>query len=103
MPVDKRTHQPFGIIHGGANCVLAETLGSFGSNLIVDSEKFHGVGLNISTNHIKAVRRGLVTGVATITHKGKSTHTWNIKTYNDAGDLTSESIFSVMIISKLLS
>ena len=101
MPVDSTTHQPFGILHGGANCVLAETLGSIASNLICDSKTHHAVGLSIHTNHIKAVRNGRVKGVAEPTHLGKTTHVWTIKTFNEADQLTSETKLTMMIVEKL--
>ncbi|MBG60589.1 MAG: thioesterase [Halobacteriovoraceae bacterium] len=100
MPVDHRTHQPFGILHGGANCVLAESLGSLGANLTLDPEKHHAVGLNISTNHVKAVRNGRVRGEARPIHMGKTTQLWNIKTYNSKGELTSDSQLGLMILPK---
>lgn len=102
MPVNKSTHQPMGILHGGANCVLAETLGSFGANLTLDPEKNYAVGLNINTNHIKAVRNGLVKGQAKLVHKGKTTQVWNIKTFNASGDLTSDSQLTMMILNRKL-
>lgn len=101
MPADSRTHQPFGILHGGANCVLAETLGSIAANLVLDPKIQHAVGLNINTSHIRAVRNGLVKGVASPIHLGKTTHIWNIKTYNDANKLTSETTLTMAIIDKL--
>lgn len=101
MPVDERTKQPFGILHGGANCVLAETLGSIAANLTCDPTTHHAVGLSITTNHIKAARNGDVQGVATVTHKGKTTQIWKIDTFNDAGDLTSTTNLTMMIVSRL--
>lgn len=101
MPVDSTTHQPFGILHGGANCVLAETLGSIASNLICDPKTHHAVGLSIHTNHIKAVRNGRVRGVAKATHLGKTTHVWTIATYNEANQITSETKLTMMIVEKL--
>jgi 1,4-dihydroxy-2-naphthoyl-CoA hydrolase len=101
MPVDDRTKQPFGILHGGANCVLAESLGSIAANLVVDPSKQHAVGLSITTNHIKAVRNGLVKGVAKPVHIGRTTHVWNIKTYDEANKLTSDTSLSIAIIDKL--
>lgn len=101
MPVDHRTQQPFGILHGGANCVLAESLGSIAANMILDPEKQHAVGLSITTNHIKAVRNGLVKGIATPVHIGKTTQIWNIKTYNDANKLTSDTSLTIAVIDKL--
>ncbi len=78
MPVDNRTTQPFGLLHGGASCVLAESLGSIASNLVVDSTQFRAVGLCINANHIKSVTSGIVTGIATPIHLGSRTHVWDI-------------------------
>lgn len=100
MPVDKRTVQPFGILHGGANCVLAESLGSLAANMTLDASKAHAVGLNINTNHIKATRNGRVKGVARPSHLGKTTQVWNIKTYNDSGALTSDTQLTMMALPK---
>ena len=79
MPVDARTVQPFGILHGGASVLLAETLGSCAGNLCVDQEKFYCVGLDINANHVRAVREGWVTGVARPLHLGRSTQIWEIR------------------------
>lgn len=100
MPVDSRTKQPFGILHGGANCVLAESLGSLAANLTLDSSKEHAVGFNINTTHLKAVRQGHVMGRAVRVHGGKTTQLWNIKTFNDSGALTSETQLSLMILER---
>lgn len=101
MPVDERTVQPFGILHGGANCVLAETLGSIAANLTCDSAKQHGVGVTITTNHIKPARNGKITGVAKPIHLGRTSHVWEIKTYNDAKSLTSTTNLTIAIMNKL--
>lgn len=101
MPASDKTKQTFGIVHGGANCVLAETLGSIAANLVLDHSKEHAVGLSIHTNHIKAVRNGLITGIAKPIHIGKKTHVWQIKTFNDAGKLNSETQLTMAIISRL--
>ena len=101
MKVSDKVKQPFGILHGGANCVLAETLGSLAANLVCDPKASHAVGLSITTNHIKAVRNGFVKGVATPTHIGRTTHVWDIKTYNDAEQLTSVTSLTMAIVSKL--
>lgn len=101
MPVDHRTQQPFGILHGGANCVLAESLGSIAANLVLDPSKQHAVGLSITTNHIKAVRNGIVKGIARPVHIGKSTQVWNIKTYNELGKITSDTSLTIAVIDKL--
>ena len=78
MPVDHRTHQPMGILHGGASVVLAETLGSSAASMCLDSSKEYCVGLDINANHIRAVRSGTVTGTAKPVHIGRSTHVWEI-------------------------
>jgi 1,4-dihydroxy-2-naphthoyl-CoA hydrolase len=101
MPADHRTKQPFGILHGGANCVLAETLGSIAANLTCNPKEAHGVGLSITTNHVKAVRNGIVTGVAKNIHLGRTTQIWEIKTYNESEQLTSASTLTMAIVSKL--
>ena len=79
MPVDRRTHQPMGILHGGASVVLAESLGSMAANLVVDTGKQYCVGLDINANHLRSVRSGTVAGVARPIHLGKSTQVWEIK------------------------
>jgi len=87
MPVDARTHQPYGILHGGASVVLAETLGSIGSILLVDPTKFRCMGLDINANHIKAVRSGIVIGRAKPIHAGRSTQVWQIEIKTETGEL----------------
>jgi 1,4-dihydroxy-2-naphthoyl-CoA hydrolase len=79
MPVDKRTHQAYGILHGGASAALAETLGSIGSVIIVDPEEYVCVGVEINANHIRSVRDGYVTGTAIPLHIGASSHVWEIR------------------------
>ncbi len=79
MPVDERTKQPAGILHGGASVALAETLGSTGANLVVDRETKLCVGLAINANHVRAMREGFVTGTARPIHIGKSTQVWEIR------------------------
>ena len=83
MPVDGRTIQPAGILHGGASVVLAESLGSVGSNLIVDPSKFYCVGQSINANHIRPAKSGKVTGTATPIHIGKTSHIWSIAIKNE--------------------
>lgn len=102
MPVDHRTIQQFGILHGGMNCFLAESLGSLAANLVLDPAKFHAVGLNITTNHIKSVRNGLIKGVAKPVHIGKTTQVWSIDTYNGAGKLTSTTSLTMAVIKRLV-
>lgn len=78
MPVDHRTHQPMGILHGGASVVLAETLGSSAASMCLDLSREYCVGLDINANHIRSIRSGTVTGVAKPIHIGRSTHVWEI-------------------------
>mgnify|MGYP000102847631 CR=1 FL=1 len=100
MPVDKRTHQPLGLLHGGASAVLIESLGSIGSTLIVDM-KTHGiVGLEINANHIRAVKTGKVTGTAKIVHCGRKTHVWQVDVRDEEQKLVCTGRLTVMIIKK---
>jgi uncharacterized protein (TIGR00369 family) len=79
MPVDDRTRQPFGILHGGASVALAETVASLGGTMNVDLERFSVVGIEINANHIRAKREGVVTGTAMPVHLGRSTQVWEIR------------------------
>ena len=85
MPVDARTKQPYGLLHGGASVALAETLGSMAGNLCVDNAKEMVVGLEINANHLRAAREGIVTGTARAIHVGRSTQVWEIRIENEAG------------------
>ena len=85
MPVDARTKQPYGLLHGGASVALAETLGSMAGNLCVDNAKEMVVGLEINANHLRAAREGTVTGTARAIHVGRSTQVWEIRIENEAG------------------
>jgi 1,4-dihydroxy-2-naphthoyl-CoA hydrolase len=87
MPVDARTHQPFGILHGGASVALAETMGSVGAQLCVDSSRFYVVGQEINANHVRPVRSGLVTGTARPLHLGRRSHVWDIRIEDGASRL----------------
>ncbi|MCS5489827.1 hotdog fold thioesterase [Algoriphagus limi] len=100
MPVDERTKQPMGLLHGGANVVLAETLGSVASSLTIDLTKQTCVGLEINANHLKSVRSGLVKGVATPIHAGRSTQVWEIKIYNENESLCCVSRITMAILDK---
>ncbi|WP_417336918.1 hotdog fold thioesterase [Halobacteriovorax marinus] len=100
MPVDYRTKQPFGLLHGGASCVLAESLGSIASNLVVDGSKYAAVGQCINANHIKSARSGLVTGYCKAIHLGKSSHVWEINIYNEDKALVCVSRLTMAIIEK---
>jgi len=99
MPIDRRTIQPMGIMHGGASCVLAETVGSAAANYCVDPTKVC-VGLDININHMKAVKSGSVTGVASPFHLGKTTQVWDIKIYDETKQLIAVSRLTIAIIDK---
>lgn len=97
MPVDKRTHQPFGLLHGGASVTLAETLGSFGALLTIDDSKQFCVGQEINANHIRGMRVGLVTGTARPFYIGKTSHVWGIEIKNDQDQLVCASRLTMAI------
>jgi 1,4-dihydroxy-2-naphthoyl-CoA hydrolase len=100
MPVDHRTHQPMGLLHGGASVALAETLGSVASSLLIDLENFACVGLEINANHIKSAHSGHVIGKATPIHIGKKTHVWDIRITNLNNALVCICRLTVAIIEK---
>lgn len=100
MPVDQRTIQPFGLLHGGANVALAETLGSVAASLTLDLNQQICVGLEINANHLKSVREGVVKGIAKPVHLGKSTQVWEIKIYNNADQLCCISRITMAILDK---
>jgi len=100
MPVDGRTKQPFGLLHGGASVALAETLGSVASFLIVNPELFIGVGIEINANHVKAVTKGEVKAICKPIHVKGRTHVWEIKIYNDQNELVCISRFTCAVIAK---
>jgi len=98
MPVDARTVQPYGILHGGASVALAETLGSVAGNLCVDTTKEMVVGLEINANHVRAMRSGVVTGTARALHVGRSTQLWEIRIENDDGKLVCVSRLTLAVV-----
>lgn len=100
MPVTDNVRQPFGILHGGASVVLAESIGSVASNLVIDTHQYIGVGLDINANHLKSVTDGLLTATCTSLHLGKKTHVWDIKIHDDKGVLICISRLTVAIIPK---
>lgn len=102
MPADARTKQPIGIVHGGANVVLAETIASTGANAVVDLAHYYCVGLEINANHIRSVKEGLVTGVAFPIHLGRTTQVWQIDMYNDAGKKTCVSRMTASVVARKL-
>lgn len=87
MPVDYRTKQPFGLLHGGASVALAETVASIGAYELVDKEFQGVVGLEINANHLKAKKDGFVTAIATVIHHGRSTQVWEIKIVDEQEEL----------------
>lgn len=100
MPVDYRTHQPYGLLHGGASAALAETLGSVASSLVIDHEKMMCVGLEINANHIRSVRTGLVIGTCVPIHLGASTHVWDIRIHDENKKLICISRLTVAILKR---
>jgi uncharacterized protein (TIGR00369 family) len=99
MPVDRRTVQPMGLLHGGATAALAETLGSMGSAMLVDRERFAVVGIELNANHLKGVRSGTVTATGTLLHRGRTTHVWDIRVNNEAGELVAVCRLTNVIIT----
>lgn len=99
MPVDARTHQPYGILHGGASVALAETLGSYAAMLCCDPA-FHAVGLDINANHVRAVAQGTVTGTARPLHIGRSTQVWEIRIENADGRLVCIARLTMAVVPK---
>ena len=100
MPVDHRTVQPAGLLHGGASAALAESLGSLGSSLLVDINTHNVSGIELNANHLRAVREGKVHGKATIIHKGRTQHVWSIEIKDDAGKLVCAARLTVLIIPR---
>ena len=100
MPVNHLTRQPYGLLHGGASVALAETAGSVGSSLIIDSEKQICMGLDINANHVKGVREGYVHAIARPLHIGSTTHVWDIRICDDHNKLVCISRLTVAIRDK---
>ena len=100
MPVNSNTSQPMGILHGGASVTLAESIGSVGSNLLIDSKSEYAVGLSINANHIGSAKNGHVFGTGILVHKGKFTHVWSIEIKDKNERLISICRLTVMIIKK---
>lgn len=100
MPVDHRTHQPYGLLHGGASAALAETLGSIASAMVINMDQYICVGIEINANHIRGVRSGLVTGTCTPLHLGSTTHVWDIRIHDEKNKLVCVSRLTVAILKK---
>jgi 1,4-dihydroxy-2-naphthoyl-CoA hydrolase len=99
MPVDERTRQPAGVLHGGVSVVLAETLASWAAAFVVDPAKFHCVGQEINANHVRAVESGWVSGVARPLHLGRSSHVWDVRIHDEAGKLVCVSRVTLAVLA----
>jgi 1,4-dihydroxy-2-naphthoyl-CoA hydrolase len=100
MPVDHRTRQPYGLLHGGASVVLAETLGSVGAAFVVDRNKYDCVGLEINANHLRGVREGLVTAIARPIHIGKTTQVWDIRIHDSRDKIVCISRITIAVLKR---
>jgi 1,4-dihydroxy-2-naphthoyl-CoA hydrolase len=100
MPVNAHTHQPFGLLHGGASVALAETLGSIGSMLCVDAERFMTVGQEINANHLRGVSSGLVTATARPYHLGRTSHVWHIELRDEREQLVCVSRLTIAVVER---
>ncbi|HNR56132.1 MAG TPA: hotdog fold thioesterase [Flavobacteriales bacterium] len=100
MPVDKRTHQPMGLLHGGATASLAETLGSVGTALLIDLKTQATVGMEITANHLRGVKAGRVTATGELVHQGNRTHVWDIRVHDEPGRLIAICRLTNMIIDR---
>jgi uncharacterized protein (TIGR00369 family) len=98
MVIDHRTHQPYGLLHGGASVVLAETVGSMASYLCIDPNKFFCVGLEVNANHLRGLRSGRVTAVARPVHIGRTTHVWDIRLTSDEGKASCISRLTMAVV-----
>ncbi|MGE3298237.1 MAG: PaaI family thioesterase [Porticoccaceae bacterium] len=99
MPVNEKTRQPYGILHGGASCLLAETVGSHASMLCLDPESAYCVGLEINANHIRPATQGHVYATARAIHLGRATHVWDIRILDDADQLVCIARLTMMVKS----
>ena len=100
MPVDHRVHQPYGIMHGGVSCALAETVGSYAANMCVRGKGHYCVGLDINTSHLRMVKTGYVHAIAKPMHLGMKTQVWEIKTYDDHENLVSWTRLTMAVLEK---
>lgn len=100
MPVDKRTHQPYGLLHGGASVALAETLGSVAAHFVVNNDRYYTVGQEINANHIRSVKSGYVYGITKAIHLGKKSHVWGIEITDEEEKLVCISRITMAVIEK---
>lgn len=98
MPATERAKQPLGIVHGGANVVLAETIASTAANCVVDLSQYYCVGLEINANHLKAVREGLITATTRPIHLGRTTQVWHVDLYDHTGQLSCVSRMTAAVL-----
>lgn len=100
MPVDERTIQPLGLLHGGASCVLAESLGSIAANMVLDNSKLVAVGQSINASHVRSARSGRVVGVAKAVHLGRTSQVWEILIHDESEKLVCISRLTMAVIEK---
>ena len=100
MPVNERNRQPIGILHGGANVVLGETIASTAANAVINISKQYCVGLEINTNHIRSVKGGIVTGITKPIHLGRSTQIWHFELFNEANKLTATGRMTAAVLTR---
>lgn len=100
MPVEPRTHQPLGLLHGGATAALAESLGSTGSYMLIDRERHAVVGIEVNANHLRGVRSGLVKAIGRLAHKGRTTHVWDIRVEDEQGALVALCRLTNLVIER---
>ena len=101
MPVNDTTRQPYGFLHGGASCVLAETIGSVASALVIDMDKYYCVGMEINANHLRSVTEGIVIATTKPLHLGRTSHVWDIRLHDDKDRLFCVSRLTVAVIAKI--
>lgn len=100
MPVDARTHQPVGLLHGGASVLLAESLASMGATGVIDRQRFHCVGQEINANHVRGVRSGWVTGTARPLHLGRTSQVWDVRIVDETGKLVCVSRVTMAVLAR---
>jgi uncharacterized protein (TIGR00369 family) len=100
MPVNASVHQPMGLLHGGASVALAESVGSAASHFFINDKEQEVRGIEISANHLRSIREGVVTGTARIIHKGRTLHLWEIKITDEEGNLISLCKLTNMVLAK---
>lgn len=100
MPVNSRVHQPYGLLHGGATAALAESVGSMASSFFIDNSKYIVKGIELTINHIKSIKEGVVTATAKSIHKGRTTHLWEVRVVNENNELISISKLTNIVLEK---